>query len=59
MKKSRRKLSLSKESIIQLSRPDLGRAAAGSGWSDESICPTVTPTDCRRCVPPDFGTSAC
>jgi hypothetical protein len=58
MKKNRRKLSLSKESIIQLSRPDLGHAAAGSGWSDQSVCPTVTPTDCRRCNPPE-GSVTC
>jgi hypothetical protein len=58
MKKNRRKLSLSKESLVQLTRPDLGRAA-GAGWSDDSVCPTVTPTDCRRCIPPEATIVGC
>jgi hypothetical protein len=44
------KLSLSKETLLQLSGLDLGKVAGGtSGWSCDSICPTVEPTDCR-CV---------
>lgn len=25
--------------------------AFSEGWSDRSICPTTTPTDCRACPP--------
>jgi len=57
MKKNWRKLSLSKETIVQLSGADLRRAAAGEGWSDTSVCPTVTPSDCRSCNGPE--TTAC
>jgi hypothetical protein len=49
MKKAKavRKLEISKETLRQLSNPDLDRVAAG-GWSDDSICPTVnTDTSCR------------
>jgi hypothetical protein len=49
MKKDARKLTLLRETLVQLNGPDLGHVAGGSGggWSDTSICPTVDPT--RRC----------
>jgi hypothetical protein len=53
--KNRRKLSLSKETIVQLSGADLRRVAAGEAWSDASVCPTVTPSDCRSCNAPKMG----
>ena len=58
MNKNRRKLSLARETVLQLSGADLGRVAAGTeGWSDMSVCPTASPTDCRKCIPPE--TTAC
>lgn len=39
------KLELSKETLRQLSHLDLDRVAA-AGWSDDSICPTVTDRKC-------------
>jgi hypothetical protein len=51
MKKDSRKLTLSRESIIQLNGPDLGPVGGGSGggWSDQSVCPTTDPSVCKRC----------
>lgn len=50
MKKSLvKKLSLSKETLGRLDDPELGRAAAG-GWSDDSVCPTTTPSENRSCA---------
>lgn len=47
-KKDSRKLKLSKETLLQLSGQDLQQAAGASGgWSDGSICPSVTPSACR------------
>ena len=50
MKKNEtKKLSLSRETIIRLSNPELGKVAGGR-WSDESICPTTAPSDCKPCI---------
>jgi hypothetical protein len=54
--KNRRKLSLSKETIVQLSGTDLRRVAAGEAWSEASVCPSVTPSACRTCQAPASGT---
>ncbi|MFY9821399.1 MAG: class I lanthipeptide [Thermoanaerobaculia bacterium] len=43
-----KKLTLSKETLLHLSAPKL-RRAVGQGWSDDSLCPTTTPSDCKRC----------
>jgi len=57
MKKLRRKLSLSKETLTPLNGKSLNQVAGGDGWSDGSVCPTTTPSDCKRCpIPP--GTAA-
>jgi len=48
MKKNEmKKLTLSKETLFPLTRPDLRNVAGGQGgWSDQSICPTThTGTD--------------
>jgi hypothetical protein len=44
-----KKLTLSRETLLHLSAPKL-RHAAGRGWSDDSLCPTTTPSDCKRCL---------
>jgi hypothetical protein len=43
-KQETKKLTLSKETLVQLSGPDLQGAAGASpgGWSDTSVCPTTT-----------------
>src|SRR6185436_6503719 len=41
-KNETKKLSLSRETIIRLNSPELGKVA-GAGWSDDSVCPTTTP----------------
>ena len=54
-------LSLSKETILRMTPQDLSRAVRGGaltdlcvlpseGWSDASVCPTTTPTNCRPCT---------
>ena len=43
-----KKLSLSKETLVRLDDPAMGRVA-GAGWSDDSICPTTTPSENRSC----------
>jgi hypothetical protein len=50
-KKEMKKLTLSKETLFQLSGMDLRNVAGGSGggWSDNSVCPTTTPSDCKPC----------
>ena len=49
-KKVLKKLSLSKETLVQLNGEDLQLPAGGSGgWSDGSVCPSVTPSACRPC----------
>jgi len=42
-------LNLSRETLLQLIAPELRRAAGRGGWSDDSICPASTPSDCKRC----------
>lgn len=61
MKKTLKKasLSLSKETILRMTPRTLSRAVHGGaselcympteGWSDGSVCPTTTPTNCRPC----------
>ena len=44
-----KKLSLSRETLVCLSNPDLGKIA-GAAWSEESVCPTTAPSDCRPCA---------
>lgn len=48
MKKAKivNKLEISKETLRQLNVPELGKVAGG-GWSDESVCPTVTSYRCN------------
>jgi len=46
-KKDIQKLTLSRETVVLLTVPDL-RQAMGGGWSDDSVCPTVTDTT-NRC----------
>ena len=43
MKKTQavKKLTLSKETLVNLNGADLGKVAGGSGWSCDSICPSV------------------
>lgn len=48
MKKEVKKLSLSRETLVQLNGHDLEKAL-GRGWSDESVCPTTAPSDRRPC----------
>jgi hypothetical protein len=47
-KDAKKKLSLSTETLVRLNHPDLFKVG-GAGWSDESICPTTAPSDCRPC----------
>ena len=50
MKKNEvKKLSLSKETLFPMNRPDLRQVAGGAGgWSDDSVCPTThTGTDIK------------
>lgn len=59
MKKKLKKVSLSKETLTRLTPNDLSRRVHGGtatqltcppeGWSDQSVCPTTTPSDCRPC----------
>ena len=50
MKKAKapKKLALSRETLLQLTRQELEQAG-GAGWSDDSVCPTTTPSDCKAC----------
>jgi len=43
-----KKLSLSRETLVCLSNPDLGKIA-GAAWSENSVCPTTAPSDCKPC----------
>lgn len=50
MKKELKRVSLSKETIIRLDNLDLTRGVrGGEAWSEQSVCPTVTPSDCKPC----------
>lgn len=58
MKKTSRKLSLSRETIANLNSPDLAKAVGRqimtvivtvSAWSDPSVCPSECYTDCYNC----------
>jgi hypothetical protein len=44
-----KKLTLSRETVLHLSEPELRHVAGRAGWSDDSICPTTTPSDCKHC----------
>ncbi len=46
-----KKLDLAKETLRRLDNEDLLHADGGSGggWSDNSVCPTTTPSDRRPC----------
>jgi hypothetical protein len=48
MKKTKivNKLEISKETLRQLSSPELDRVG-GNGWSDDSICPPATSYRCE------------
>ena len=52
MKKDARKLTLSRETLIQLNGPELGTVIGGSGggWSDQSVCPSAEISKCRSCI---------
>ena len=43
-----KKLSLSRETLVCLTQPEL-RKAGGGAWSDDSVCPTTAPSDCKPC----------
>lgn len=47
-KNDAKKLSLSRETLVRLTNPDLGKVA-GAAWSEESICPTTAPSDHKPC----------
>ena len=63
MKKSLKKVSLAKETILRLTPMDLSRGVRGGnsipcttsancppeGWSEQSVCYTTTPSDCKPC----------
>ena len=61
MRKELKKVSLSKETILRLTPMDLSRGILGGtnvttsvtclpgGWSDDSVCPTTTPSNCKPC----------
>jgi len=38
-----KKLEIAKETLRRLDNEELVQVAAGGGWSDTSVCPTVTP----------------
>jgi len=41
-----KKLEIAKETLRRLDNKDLLEAAGGGGgWSDNSVCPTTTPSD--------------
>lgn len=44
MKKAKmvKKLEIAKETLRRLESEELGQAVAGGGWSDDSVCPTVS-----------------
>ncbi len=47
-----KKLTLSRETLLRLGGMDLRLVAGGSGtggWSDNSVCPTTAPSDCKPC----------
>ena len=44
----KKKLSLSTETLVRLTTLDLGKVA-GAAWSDDSVCPTTSPSDQRPC----------
>ena len=46
-----KKLEIAKETLRRLDNENLLEAAGGSGggWSDNSVCPTTTPSDCKPC----------
>jgi hypothetical protein len=50
-KREMKRLTLLKETLVQLSGMDLRNVAGGSGggWSDTSVCPSATPSDCKPC----------
>lgn len=48
MKKEVKKLSLSRETIVELTDRRLEKAL-GAAWSDDSVCPTTAPSDGRPC----------
>jgi hypothetical protein len=37
-----KKLEIAKETLRRLESKELFQAAGGGGWSDDSVCPTVT-----------------
>ncbi len=47
-KDAKKKLALATETLVRLTSPDLVRVGGGA-WSDESVCPTTAPSDCRPC----------
>jgi hypothetical protein len=48
-KNNAKKLTLSKETLRRLNETELLRAAGGA-WSDESVCPTTSPSEKRFCA---------
>ena len=47
--KSPKKLALSRETLLQLTRQELEQAGGAEGWSEQSVCYTTTPSDCKPC----------
>lgn len=48
-KNNAKKLALSRETLLRLNDPQLGKVAGGA-WSDESVCPTTGPSEGRFCA---------
>jgi hypothetical protein len=48
-KNNAKKLALSRETLLRLNGPQLGKVAGGA-WSDESVCPTTGPSEVRFCA---------
>ncbi len=50
-------LYLAKETLVHLTHRELGLGVRGGtlttlpgeGWSDQSVCPTTTPSNCKPC----------
>jgi len=48
-KNNAKKLALSRETLHRLNRLDLAQVDGGA-WSDDSVCPTTSPSDRRPCA---------
>lgn len=48
-KKDAKKLYVSRETLVRLTNPELGKVEGGA-WSDDSVCPTTAPSDNKPCA---------